>query len=250
MSYNISSGWKGTVGVIKPTYRPFSLQKFIRLLPEGIGVIPKFLGIKSGKRKEFMDALELTKNKIAELAELKVDLIHPEGAPVFVFRGYKGAQKIVRELEQKHGIPIFTTIMTITEALEALGAKRIIGVTYSWKDGPKDKFERYFNYFGDAGFEVLGMESISVPTFADIPGIHAEAVYDLVKKLYLKQPNAQGIYMMGSGWWRILDIIEDLEQDLKIPVVHPIAARVWAVQKRLHVNQPIKGYGRLLAELP
>jgi maleate cis-trans isomerase len=80
MSYNITSSWRGVVGLIKPTYRPGSLEEFIRLLPEGIGVIPLYLskvGIRSGAVKVRLDAMEQTKQKIAELAELKVDLIHP-----------------------------------------------------------------------------------------------------------------------------------------------------------------------------
>jgi maleate cis-trans isomerase len=46
-----------------------------------------------------------------------------------------------------------------------------------------------------------------------------------------------------------MDIIETLEQDLGVPVIHPVPARCWEIQKRLHVNQPVKGYGRLLAEM-
>ena len=30
--------WRGTVGVIKPTFRPGSLEEFIKLLPDGFGV--------------------------------------------------------------------------------------------------------------------------------------------------------------------------------------------------------------------
>ena len=37
---------------------------------------------------------------------------------------------------------------------------------------------------------------------------------------------------------------------IEVPVVHPVPARVWAVQRRLHVHQPVIGYGRLLEELP
>ena len=40
--------WRGVVGIIKPTLRPGSLEEFIRLLPEGIGVIPMFIGVKEG----------------------------------------------------------------------------------------------------------------------------------------------------------------------------------------------------------
>ncbi len=75
-----------------------SLEDLIRLLPEGIGVIPLFLDIQEGTVKEFVEALELTKQMIAKLAKLKVDLIHPEGAPVFMLRGYKGEEELVRSL--------------------------------------------------------------------------------------------------------------------------------------------------------
>ena len=48
--------WRGVVGDIKPTYRPGSLEDFIRLLPEGIGVIPLTVGIRSGTEQEFRSA--------------------------------------------------------------------------------------------------------------------------------------------------------------------------------------------------
>jgi maleate cis-trans isomerase len=47
----------------------------------------------------------------------------------------------------------------------------------------------------------------------------------------------------------VKDIIE-VENDLGVPVVHPVAARVWMVQKLLRVRNPIQGASRLLSELP
>jgi maleate cis-trans isomerase len=41
-----------------------------------------------------------------------------------------------------------------------------------------------------------------------------------------------------------------LEQDLGAPVVQPIAARISEIQRRLHVRQPVKGYGTLPETLP
>jgi maleate cis-trans isomerase len=55
--------------------------------------------------------------------------------------------------------------------------------------------------------------------------------------------------MLGSGW-RTLSIIDTLEQDLGVPVIHPVTARVWEIQIRLNVNEPRGGYGVLLSELP
>jgi maleate cis-trans isomerase len=55
--------------------------------------------------------------------------------------------------------------------------------------------------------------------------------------------------LFGSGW-RSLDAIELLEQDLDLPVIHPVPARVWTVERFLHIHEPVDGFGRLLAEMP
>lgn len=241
MSY---TSWRGVVGLVKPTMRTGSLEELIRLLPEGIGVLPLFLRIQRGTEEEFREVLKAFEERVGELAELKVDLIHPEGAPPFMVHGYKGEEKIVKEWEGKYKIPIFTAGMTQVEALRVLKVKKILGVTY-FTGKINDTFSRYFT---EAGFEVLGMEGIPV-AFEDVGRLSSQEVYAHTRRAFLKHPGADAIYMLGSGW-RTLDIIGLLEQDLQVPVVHPVPARAWAIQKRLHVRQPVKGYGRLLEEMP
>ncbi|HEY2986745.1 MAG TPA: hypothetical protein VGL11_03400 [Candidatus Binatia bacterium] len=241
MSY---TSWRGVMGLIKPTMRPGSLEEFIRLLPEGIGVIPLFVGFKRGTEDEFRAALDAYESKVAELADYKVDLIHPEGAPPFMVHGYKGEAQIIKRWEEKYRLPIVTASMTQVEALHALKIKKFVGVTY-FTGKINDMFAGYFR---EAGFEVLAMEGIPV-AFEDVGRLSSQEVYAHTKKAFLKHPGADGIYMLGSGW-RTLDIVRLLEEDLQAPVVHPVPARVWAVEKRLHVRQPAKGFGRLLEEMP
>jgi len=240
MSY---TSWRGVVGVIKPTMRPGSLEEFIRLLPEGVGVIPLFVGFRKGTEDEFREALDAYQSKVAELAEYKVDLIHPEGAPPFMSHGYKGEAGIIAQWEKKYGVPVVTASMTQVEALRALKVKKFVGVTY-FTGKINDMFSRYFQ---EAGFNVMAMEAIPV-AFEDVGRLSSQEVYAHTKKAFLQHPEADAIYMLGSGW-RTLDIIRLLEEDLQVPVVHPVPARVWAVQKRLRVRQPVKGYGRLLEEM-
>lgn len=75
------SSWRGTMGLIKPTHRPGSLEETIRLLPEGIGVVPLTVGLSEGDRKDFDNALGAIEEKVAEMARIGVDLIAPAGAP-------------------------------------------------------------------------------------------------------------------------------------------------------------------------
>ena len=238
------TSWRGVVGLIKPTHRPGSLEEFIRLLPEGIGVIPLFVGFQRGNEDEFREALRAYEERVDELAALGVDVINPEGAPPFMVHGYKGEQEIIRQWEKKHKIPVVTASMTQVEALRALKVKKFVGVTY-FTGKINETFSRYFV---EAGFEILAMEGISV-AFEDVGRLSSQEVYAHTRKAFLKYPGADAIYMLGSGW-RTLDIIHLLEEDLQVPVVHPVPARVWAIQKRLHVRQPVKGFGKLLEEMP
>jgi maleate cis-trans isomerase len=64
-----------------------------------------------------------------------------------------------------------------------------------------------------------------------------------------KHKNADGIYMLGSAW-KSVEIIERLENRSGKTVVHAGPARAWGTQLSLGLRHPIKGYGRLLAEMP
>ena len=240
----VFASWRGVVGVVKPTHRPGSLEEFIRLLPDGIGVVPVYLNFKRGTEDEFRGALNAVEEKVAELATEGVDLIHPEGAPPFMVHGYNGEEKIIKEWEAKYKIPMVTAAQTQVEALRALKVKKLVGVTY-FIGKVNDITTRYFQ---DAGFDVLGMEGIPV-AFEDVGRLASPEIYAHTRKAFLKNQNADGIYMLGTGW-RCLDIIHLLEEDLQLPVIHPVPARVWAIQKRLHVRQRVKGFGRLLEEMP
>jgi maleate isomerase len=236
--------WRGTVGIIKPTLRPGGLEEFIRLLPEGIGVLPLFVNIRRGTRDEFETILPAFEQKVAELAEAEVDLIHPEGAPPFMVHGLAGEQAIVYDWQRRYNKPIVTSGMTQVEAMRALGLNRIVGVTY-FTGSINDTFAQYFT---DAGFEVLAMEGIDV-AFDQVGRLASHEVYAFVRQAVRGHERVDGVYMLGSGW-RVLDILELLEQDLELPVLHAIPARVWAIQQRFGVRQRTPGYGRLLADLP
>src|SRR5919106_2424610 len=156
--YPMFESWRGIVGDIKPTHRPGSLEEFIRLLPEGVGVIPLTVGIRSGTEKEFHDVLEDYKQKAGELAVLGVDLIHIGGDPPMMVHGFAGEDKIVKDLEAKHNIPVSTSGKSQTDAMHALGIHRFVGVTY-FKESMNQIFTRYFT---EAGFEVGGVERMRV----------------------------------------------------------------------------------------
>jgi maleate isomerase len=237
------TSWRGVVGCIKPTLRPGGLEELIRMLPEGIGIIPLFLNIREGTTDEFKRATAPYEPLVKQLAEAGCDLIHPEGAPPFMLLGFKGEAELLVKWEKEYQRPFFTSGSNHVRALRALKARKILGATY-FVGAINDLFAKYFV---EAGFDVLGMEGIAV-AFDKVGELAAEQVYAHVKRAFLKHREAEAIYLLGTGW-RVLPIIDLLEQDLGVPVVHPVPARCWEMQLRLSVRQPVKGYGRLLAEM-
>src|SRR5881628_1089476 len=197
------ANWRGTVGVVKPTYESGSLVEFIRLLPEGVGVIPVYAGIKQHTERGYLDALDTYNELVAELARIGVDLMHPEGGPPFMVRGYRSEQQIVQQWEEKYKVPIFTSGMTQAEALRALGIKRFVGCTYFRDNKLNWLFARYFS---DAGFDVLGMEGMDTTPY-EADKISPETIYQHLKTSFTKHASAQGIYLLGSGAWQVKDIV-------------------------------------------
>jgi maleate isomerase len=235
--------WRGMVGIIKPTKGSGSLVELIKMLPDGIGIIPLFNNVRHGKIEEFRSAIPAYEEKIAELVEDRVELIHPAGTPPFMLLGHKGEAELIAKWEERFGVPIFTSGTNQIAAMRALNIEKFVGIGYDFDDTAI-----VARYFTEAGFDVLGLEKLPGP-WEEVGRLSSRDIYRQTRELFLRHSDADGIYFQG-GKLRILDIIEPLEQDLGVPVIHPGVAQCWEIQKRLRVRQPRSGYGKLLAEMP
>jgi maleate isomerase len=238
------SSWRGTVGIVRPTLRTGGFEDLVRLLPVGIGVIPLILNVRRGAIDEFKSAIVGYEEKVAELAAAGVDVINPSGAPPFMVLGHKEERALIRKWQNKYSTRIFTSGTSHIDALRALKVRRFIGATYFRGDINRI----YAKYFADAGFECLTMAGMDVD-FDKAQELSSHHVYRFIKREFLAHRGAEAIYMLGPGF-RTLDIIDMLEQDLGVPVVHAIPTQCWDIQRHLHVRQAIKGFGQLLAEMP
>ena len=108
--------WRGVVGMVRPTRRPGTLEELIRILPEGIGVVPLLLNFKAGSNAEFLDSIPLYERFAAELAEQGVDVIMLTGAPPFMLLGPEDEAKLTDEWEKKFKTPIVPKVVTNKEA--------------------------------------------------------------------------------------------------------------------------------------
>jgi maleate cis-trans isomerase len=240
---NFGGGWRGMLGVVFPTKGSGSLEEMVGLMPEGLGMIPLYLSVRRGTLDEFGSAIPRFEEKIAELSDDGVDAIFASGTPPFMLAGYEAERRHVETWQAKYNVPIFTSGRNQIRGLKALGIKRFVGIGYDFEDT-----EIPARYFKDAGFDVLGLERLP-GRWEDIGAVSQTEVYRQIRNVFRSHRNAQGIYIQGQKI-RMLNIVEELEQDLGVPVLHPGICAVWEAMSRFEVRQPRRGYGRLLAELP
>ena len=241
-----ASTHRGIVGDIKPRATDSSLVDMIKLLPEGIGVIPVYLNLTRGSREEYGSSYATYEKHIAYLASQKCNVIAIEGAPPFMLLGPAREAEMVDGWKRKYNTDMFTSSQNQVNAFKALKARRILGIT-SGSGGPAMDTV-YARYFEDSGIGVVAMEGMGVE-FKSIPDVPPATIASFIKKAYAEHERADAVYILGSSL-EALPLIAPLERELGVPIVQAVAARIWEIQKRLGVHEPIKGYGRLLETLP
>ena len=234
------------VGSVWPTNRTGILgdTELDPRLPPAIKLVHVTMDFQEGTQEEFARSIPGYEAKAAGLMEQKPDLIRVLGAPPFMILGFDGERRVIEGWEEKYGVPMFTSGQNHVRALRALGVKRFLGATYL----PDNLNNIFAQYLREASFDVIAMEGMDVP-FHEVPNVPAGEIAEHLKGLFHRHSGAEALYLLGSAW-KVLEVIDPLEEALGVPVVYPLTARSWETQMRLGFRQPIPGYGRLLSEMP
>ena len=175
----------------------------------------------------------------------KPDLIRVLGAPPFMILRFDGESRVIRGWEEKYGVPMFTSGQNHVRALRALGVTRLLGGTYLPDNlnnilRPSTCGRRAST---SSPWKAWTRRSTRCPTS------RPPHIAEHLKQSFHRHPGAEALYLLGSAW-KILDVLEDIEDSVGVPVIYPLTARCWETQLRLGFRQPIPGYGRLLSEMP
>ncbi len=231
------------LGIVKPSNRPGRTEDLDPILPPGVRIIANHLDIYRGAPEELQRAISGYDDRVRELAAQGASLVHPAGAPPLLL-GYEGERRQIAQWETATGVPVFTNGSSQVNALRALRAERILGLSYF--PGPLN--ERFAHYYREAGFDVLGMVGLDVP-FQDVIQVPQPVIDAFVRGHFQRHPGADAILMIGPAW-RTMDLVEGWEQAFGVPIVHHVQSQSWEMQRRLGIRHPVQGWGRLVAELP
>jgi maleate isomerase len=142
--------------------------------------------------------------------------------------------------QARPGVKCTNPATGVTEALRALKARRVSVVTpYT-----KQMTGNVVRFLDNAGFALTSVRSLGCDTDTAIGSIPAKTYIEAA--LAGDYKDADAIFISCTAT-RALDIIEQLEREIGLPVVTSNQAVFWHAMKLAGWNKAIPGYGRLMS---
>ena len=158
---------------------------------------------------------------------------------------YKGPGWDAEMIERNAGVPAVATSPAVVEALRRFGARKL-SVATPYPDWNNRQLQAYLEALG---FEVLNVDGEPWAAEAGAQGINdqdPEVVLEFASRVC--RPEADVLFCSCTAW-RSLEVVEELERRTGKPVVSSNQATIRAAFRKIGLDQPIEGYGRLLADV-
>lgn len=245
--------WRGRVGLVNPTQRGKPFHYWYRYAPDGVEIVPAFIGFRQGERDQFLAGLDRAAELAAGLRDLGCDIVSVSGTPPFLLQGLDFERQWGQSLAQRLGIPVTTAMEPGAIALKAIGARRVAVATYY---GPElnqaiaDCFARFgLESVILGGYSLDGThEGLYTTPLRALDDVSATQVYRYCRDGVRRNDAAvDALYINGAGW-DYVPALDLLERDLQIPVIAATNAEMWLTYRRLGISHRVEGLGVLMRD--
>jgi maleate isomerase len=168
-------------------------------------------------------------------------LIMAMSIPTF-WDGKAGSEKLLARLEQRAGVAVTMGSGACVAGLQRFPQVRRIGVLTPYQPVGDAHVARYFE---DHGYRVAAVHSLRRPSEVQIAHATEADIEDGLK--VLAGAGVDAIVQAGTDL-AVVDIVDEAERRLGIPVIAINAATYWWALRRCGIADRMSGHGALLAE--
>jgi maleate isomerase len=228
------------IGLIIPSGNRLTEPQFNQYAPLGTAIHVTRLRMTGQWRKPPIELKQDLAEAAAALSDTKPDVIVFHCTANSMENGLAHEAALVETIQRASRCPTITTAQAITSAFKHFAIKKLVLIS----PYVKQTNEHEVRYLTEAGFSVLhelglGLESDGYSA------VTPEQWIKIVKENL--RPDADG-YFLSCTNTRMIEAINDLEQDLSKPVISSNQATLWACLKKLGISHTHQALGRLFQE--
>jgi len=231
------------IGLISPNLSEETLVDYYKILPEGIRIEGRTLDVGKYTDSEFHRVEQGFFDLVRDLVKRPLDFLMVTGELFLSYKGPGSDRLILAAVKEITPTPASTVLTAVTRACEALRLRRVVMAT----PFPEDQDARLIRFLAHDGIEVVAHRCLGYENSKAIWDLPPETGYDLASSLLRDHPEVDGLYMPCNKW-RIIPVIDRIEQEFGKPVVTNTQAWVWEALRNMGLKKPIPGYGRLLGD--
>ena len=118
--------WRARIGLIKPTHRGKTFGFWYKHAPDGVEIVPTFIGFRTGKKEAFLQGFDRAEEIAVQLKEVGCDIIQISGTPPFLLKGLDFERQFASDLSKKIGLPVVTAVEVKAGAGTLYGSKTML----------------------------------------------------------------------------------------------------------------------------
>jgi len=225
-------GYRKIFGALVPAFNTVVEPELAALRPPGITHQTARFTLEA-------DVLDQVQRAAAGLASAGVDALMVGLSTESIPGGLDLLEQAMSDAGQRAERPVHAASFATFAALERLGATTVAIVTPFDEAANQTVRETY----EARGLTVAAAEGLAWPSIETIGQATADQVRGLFQRV--RGVRADAVVQVGTGL-PVLALLQEMENDLGMPVVAANAALYWQTLRAAGVGDAIEGYGRLL----
>lgn len=223
-------GAEGRIGLLVPSVNTVAEPEIGQLVPEGVAVYAARMRNRRADTEDSKAMLQHVERAADELGSARVGVLTFACTASSFVEGEAGEAGLCRRIEAAGKAPAVTTSRAVGEALQYLGARRIVVATpYVAELNQLEK-----TYLEGEGVEVLGIAGMGIVEAFDIGKVAPDEVGAFALAAW--KNGADALFISCTNL-RTIEALQPLAEELGKPVISSNSATCWASLRSLGISE-------------